>query len=100
MSLNTLSVGKNFFYIFLVKCSFLSPIFLFSGVFVPWFKCCLHIRASNPLLQVFLPVCQLSFDFVYGVFITHRLLVCIVSNEFFMVSGFCVRFRASIILEY
>ena len=45
-------------------------------------------------------VCCLSFDFVYGVFITHRLLVCIVSNEFFMVSGFCVRFRASIILEY
>lgn len=44
----------------------------------------------------------LSFDFVYGAFVRQKLLVWIESNESFsfMVSGFCVTIRASIILKY
>lgn len=45
-------------------------------------------------------VCCLSFDFVHGIFVTQKLLVWIESSESFMVSGFCGRFRTSIILEY
>lgn len=74
VSLNTLSVGKNFFYIFPVKCVFISfTHFSFFWGLVPWSNCCLHIRISNPLLQVFLPVCSLPF--VIEVFLAVRSLL-------------------------